>query len=132
MQMDDTYQHPSIQLFIMGSKPQAGTTERNPKGIDQRTDEVETNHITSEGSNKTTNEVEIDQTTDEVETNQAKYETGGGHNEVEQVAEFSDEKVEEDAEEVERSTNAELSDWEVRRYGSIAARLLHDVKITNT
>ncbi|XP_062082189.1 uncharacterized protein LOC133788651 isoform X2 [Humulus lupulus] len=138
--MDDTYQHPSIQLFIMGSKPQAGTTERNSKGIDQKTDEVETNHITSEGFNKTTDEVEtnqssfkeIDQTTDEVETNQAKYETGGGHNEVEQISEFVDEKVEKDTEEVKIPTNAELSHWEVRRYGSIAARLLLDVKITNT
>ncbi|XP_030503695.2 uncharacterized protein LOC115718996 isoform X1 [Cannabis sativa] len=61
--MDDTYQHPSIQLFIMGSKPQAGTSERNLKEIDRITDEVETNDITSKG---------FDEAEDEVETNQSK------------------------------------------------------------
>ncbi|KAF4350836.1 hypothetical protein G4B88_029209 [Cannabis sativa] len=62
--MDDTYQHPSIQLFIMGSKPQAGTSERNLKEIDRITDEVETNDITSKG---------FDEAEDEVETNQRTF-----------------------------------------------------------
>lgn len=105
-QMDDTYQHPSIQLFIMGLKPQLDTTESTSKGIDQ--------------------------TIDEAETNKEKNETGEGCSEVEQVAEFVGEKVKEDGEVVTEPPNAKLSEWEARRYGSIAARLLQDVKITNT
>lgn len=116
LQMDDTYQHPSIQLFIMGLKPQAETTEKTSK--------------------------EIAQTTDEVETNQDMDQNVGGSNESEQDAEVVEKVKEDDAEVVEKEkedgdtvttlTNAKLSDWDARRCGSIAARLLQDVKITNS
>lgn len=104
--MDDTYQHPSIQLFIMGLKPQ-----------------VETKENTSE---------EVAQTSDVVETNQDKDENVGGSNEVEQETEVVDEKVREDGETVTILPNAKVSEWEARRYGSAAARLLQDVKIANS
>lgn len=113
--MDDTYQHPSIQLFIMGIKPQPETTEQTSK--------------------------EIAQTTDEVETNQDMDQNVGGSNESEQDAEVVEKVKEDDAEVVEKEkedgdtvttvANVKLSDWEARRCGSIAARLLQDVKITN-
>lgn len=38
--------------------------------------------------------------------------------------------VEENCEPVPLPQNGKLTDWEARRYGSMAARLLHDVKIT--
>ncbi|PON66487.1 Lysine methyltransferase [Parasponia andersonii] len=104
--MDDTYQHPSIQLFIMGVKLQAGNTASTSKGIDQTIVEVETDRDTEECSRKC--------------------------NEVEQVAECVGDKVEEDGKVVTRPPDAKLSEWEARRYGSIAARLLQDIKITNT
>ncbi|XP_024031447.1 protein N-lysine methyltransferase METTL21A [Morus notabilis] len=104
--MDDTYQHPSIQLFIMGLKPQ-----------------VETKENTSE---------EVAQPSDEVETNQDKDENVGGSNEVEQETKVVDVKVKEDGEIVTILPNAKLSEWEARRYGSAAARLLQDVKIANS
>ncbi|KAL5565789.1 hypothetical protein UlMin_028953 [Ulmus minor] len=97
--MDETYQHPSIQLYIMGQKPQAGTTENTSKGVDQ--------------------------TTDEVKTNQDKDENEEECNEVEKVAESVGEKAEEDGE---IATDSKLSEWEARRCGSMAARLLQDLK----
>lgn len=105
MQMDETYQHPSIQLYIMGLKPLAGTSENSAQGIDQKVDEVETN--------------------DDRDVN------GRECNEVEEVADFVNTKVKEDCDNiVTRLPNEKLSDWEARRYGSVAARLLHDIKIT--
>ena len=104
--MDDTYQHPSIQLFIMGLKPPSDTTESSSNGIDQAVDEAE--------------------------TNEEKVGTGGGCDQVEKMAEDVGEKVKEDVEVVTNPPNGKLSEWEARRYGSIAARLLQNIKITNT
>lgn len=104
--MDGTYQHPSIQLYIMGSKPLAGTSENVAHGIDQKVDEVET-------------------------TNDQDANGGECNNDVEQVANFVCEKVKEDCDHLVSTLPKEkLSDWEARRYGSVAARLLHDIKIT--
>ncbi|KAF3454925.1 hypothetical protein FNV43_RR05373 [Rhamnella rubrinervis] len=103
--MDETYQHPSIQLYIMGLKPLSGASENSAQEIYQKVDQVETN--------------------DDQDVN------GGECNEVEQVADFVNVKVKEDCDHlVTRLPNEKLSDWEARRYGSIAARLLHDIKIT--
>ncbi|XP_015874557.2 uncharacterized protein LOC107411479 [Ziziphus jujuba] len=102
--MDETYQHPSIQLYIMGLKPSTGSSE-NPA-------------------------CQIDEKIDGVETNENRNEKASECNEVEQVTDFVSEKVKEDCDLVTRLPNEKLSDWEARRYGSIAARLLHDIKIT--
>lgn len=104
MQMDDTYQHSSIQLFIMGLKPQVGITGNGIQGIDSKTAQVE--NI---------------QDKDKIEE---------GCSEVQDVADFTCEKVREDSEPTGGVQDEKLSEWEARRYGSIAARLLQDVKIT--
>lgn len=93
--MDSQYQHPSIQLYIMGLKSAAGNTE-NPQedNIDQKIDRV----CSSRENDKK------DVSCDETDIQKAE----------EPVTENADEKV---------------SDWEVRRIGSMAARLLQDVKI---
>lgn len=103
MQMDETYQHPSIQLYIMGLKPSTGSSENPACQIDEKIDGVETNENRNEKASECT--------------------------EVEQVTDFVSEKVKEDCDLVTRLPNEKLSDWEARRYGSIAARLLHDIKI---
>ena len=135
--MDDTYQHPSIQLYIMGLKPQLGigTSESTSKAIDQAYDDVETSQENDENGIGC-DEVEkpgvgtiensskrIDETIDEFETNLDK---------VGQAAEVVGEKVEEEGEIETRLPKAKLSEWEARRYGSVAARLLQDIKITNS
>ncbi|XP_022140387.1 protein N-lysine methyltransferase METTL21A [Momordica charantia] len=93
--MDSQYQHPNIQLYIMGLKSAAGNTE-NPQedNIDQKIDRV----CSSRENDKK------DVSCDETDIQKAE----------EPVTENADEKV---------------SDWEVRRIGSMAARLLQDVKI---
>ena len=40
--MDSKYQHPSIQLYIMGLKPLVGSMQNMNKRIDLQNDEVET------------------------------------------------------------------------------------------
>ncbi|MBA0867725.1 hypothetical protein Goshw_003350 [Gossypium schwendimanii] len=88
--MDSKYQHPSIQLFIMGLKPppvtadSAVSTEKQEKrdwGIDEQV-----------------NETESSSSVDDLL--------------------------------VTRLPDGKLSEWYARRYGSMAARLLRDIKIT--
>lgn len=88
----------------MGLKPGAGSSENAARGMDKKMDEVE--------------------------TNEDRDEKAGECNEVEQVVDFVSEKVKEVCDLGERLPIEKLSDWEARRYGSIAARLLHDIKIT--
>ncbi|KAL5765697.1 hypothetical protein ACOSP7_016314 [Xanthoceras sorbifolium] len=103
--MDNNYQHSSIQLYIMGSKFNGGSTESATHGIDQPI-EVGTRETKQEEQN------------DESSTAVDKMENIGGEN------------VGQDSAPVTRIPNGKLSDWEARRYGSMAARLLRDVKIT--
>ncbi|KAK9279078.1 hypothetical protein L1049_012753 [Liquidambar formosana] len=105
--MDIKYQHPSIQLYMMGLKPSAGSTESTSQGIDQQNDEVKTG-----------------------ETNDRKNEDGESCYEVVKLDDFGGDNAKEESMVVTRLQNGKLSDWEARRYGSIAARLLRDVKIT--
>jgi hypothetical protein len=103
MQMDPTFQHPSIQLFIMGSKPPEGNIENTEKGSDQKSDKVETS--------KEENDID------------------GRSTEEEKVSDSVSDVVEEGCELVKKAQNEKLSDFEARRVGSMAARLLRDVKI---
>ncbi|PHU03820.1 hypothetical protein BC332_29071 [Capsicum chinense] len=103
--MDSTYQHPSIQLYIMNSKPQGSTSEIVTPMAQQQNDEVtetETNH----GSDEDESKHGFNQ--DDVTDNEGKV----------------DNNLVMDLE------NRKLSDWEARRCGAMAARLLRDVKIT--
>lgn len=109
--MDSTYQHPSIQLFIMRLKPPAGYAEKKVEGTDQEVDEVERS---AENADKV-----VDQKIDEVRDSEETGENG-----------CLVPKVEEDCEPVTVPQNGKLTDWEARRYGSMAARLLHDIRIT--
>ncbi|XP_028808139.1 protein N-lysine methyltransferase METTL21A [Neltuma alba] len=95
--MDETFQHPSIQLFIMGSKPAVERLENSALTTAEKVDGVETS-----GEDKTNEE------------NVAE----------EKGSDIAGEKVET------IPPNTKLSDWEVRRYGSMAARMLRDVNIT--
>lgn len=92
--MDETFQHPSIQLFIMGSKSLPACADTT-------------------GGQVTTEKV------DAVETS--------GEDKISEEAKESD-LAEENVEMI--PPNTKLSDWEARRYGSMAARILRDVKIT--
>ncbi|KAI9071860.1 hypothetical protein K1719_037882 [Acacia pycnantha] len=95
--MDETFQHPSIQLFIMGSKPTTERLENTGLAPAEKVDGVETS-----GEDKINDE------------NVAE----------EKGSDFAGEKVETTL------PNTKLIDWEARRYGSMAARMLRDVKIT--
>ncbi|XP_027347313.1 protein N-lysine methyltransferase METTL21A isoform X1 [Abrus precatorius] len=97
--MDETFQHPSIQLFIMGFKNSAECTESSGQTSVEKVD-VET------GVEDKNNEENV-------------MVEGSG-------------LVEENVEDQSKKTpqNAKLSEWEARRYGSIAARILRDVKIS--
>ncbi|KAK9999415.1 hypothetical protein SO802_019018 [Lithocarpus litseifolius] len=99
--MHPTFQHPSIQLFIMGSKPPERNTENTDQESGQESDKVETS----------------------VEEND------GRSSEEEKVTDSVGDLVEEGCELVKKLPNEKLNDFETRRYGSMAARLLRDVKI---
>ncbi|XP_054811580.1 uncharacterized protein LOC129312850 isoform X2 [Prosopis cineraria] len=96
--MDETFQHPSIQLFIMGSKPTAERIENAGLVSAEKADAV----LETSGEDKISEE------------NVAK----------EKGSDFAEEKDDT------YSPNTKHSDWEARRYGSMAARMLRDVKIT--
>ncbi|KAF3972065.1 hypothetical protein ACB098_08G107100 [Castanea mollissima] len=98
--MHPTFQHPSIQLFIMGSKPPERNTENTDQGSGQESDKVETS-----------------------------TEENDGRSSEEKVTDSVGDLVEEGCELVEKLPNEKLNDFETRRCGSMAARLLRDVKI---
>lgn len=93
--MDSTYQHPSIQLYIMSFKSQGSTSEIVRQ--QQQTEE------TKNGSDE----------------DESKYQGDVTDNE---------DKVDNNL--VMDLENRKLTDWEARRRGAMAARLLRDVKIT--
>lgn len=105
--MDSKYNHPSIQLFIMTLKPSERIAEAVSRGIGSESNEVEI----------TTSVV-----TDNREDEYGDDKCGG--------AEVSDVYCR-DQNDVSISSipNGKLSDWEARRIGSMAARLLRDVKL---
>ncbi|KAJ7981052.1 Protein N-lysine methyltransferase [Quillaja saponaria] len=103
--MDQTFQHPSIQLFIMGSKTPAMCTENSGLAITEKVDEVETSGAdrSHEKNHRVELEIEVDKIAD---------------------------KIEGDSELLKSLQSDKLSEWDARRYGSMAARILKDVKIT--
>lgn len=100
MQMDETFQHPSIQLFIMGFKYSAECTENPGQTTVEKVDD---------------------------ETGVQDKNSGEG-NVVVEGSGIVEEKIGDHGKPI--SQNAELSEWEARRYGAMAARILRDVKIS--
>lgn len=90
--MDVEYQHPSIQLYIMGLK----------QSIEVKTQQ---------------NDDEVSKDVDDGSSSHGLDDSGG-------------DDVKEDGMIGTAVENGKLSDWEARRYGAMAARLLRDVKIT--
>ncbi|KAJ4838449.1 hypothetical protein Tsubulata_041230, partial [Turnera subulata] len=97
--MHSKYQHSSIQLYIMGLKSPAERIQSMNQEIDQRTDNVKT-----------------------VDDNLEETENGSCSNSV------NDDDFGKDGEPLIEVPTGKLSDWEARRVGSLAARLLRDVK----
>lgn len=105
--MDSKYQHSSIQLFIMSLKPSEGSAESMSNGLDQQIDEVGTTDTVQEEDKDADNK-----------------------NDTEKLDSFGDNKAKEDGVFSPSTHNGKLSEWEARRFGSMAARLLQDVRIT--
>ncbi|EOY30149.1 S-adenosyl-L-methionine-dependent methyltransferases superfamily protein, putative isoform 1 [Theobroma cacao] len=114
--MDSKYQHPSIQLFIMGLKTPAVTAEKLDNAVSAENLDKKT-----QGIDLQVNEVKTRKTDREEEEN-----CGNGTG----VDDLDGEVIKEDCLQVTRLPDGKLSDWEARRYGSMAARLLRDIKIT--
>ncbi|XVE97830.1 hypothetical protein REPUB_Repub03eG0052400 [Reevesia pubescens] len=109
--MDSKYLHPSIQLFIMGLKPAAITAEKADNAVS-----------TEKLDNKSQG---IDQQVNKVETSKTDPDKEENHGSSSAVDDLDGEIIP-----LTRLPDGELSDWEARRYGSMAARLLRDIKIT--
>lgn len=97
--MDETFQHPSIELFIMGFKPLAEGPENSSQAAAEK--------------------VDVEPDVEDKNTEENIVLEGSG-------------LVEENSEDHSKSIprNAKLSEWEARRYGSVAAKILRDVKIS--
>ncbi|XP_019199009.1 PREDICTED: protein N-lysine methyltransferase METTL21A [Ipomoea nil] len=107
--MDSNYQHPSIQLFIMSLKPSVESAESIAHAPAQKTKlsgSREVKHGSDEDDDDDDNSSKADE--DDLRINEV----------------IVDGKLVVDLE------NRKLSEWETRRYGAIAARLLRDIKIT--
>ena len=64
------------------------------------------------------------------ETENSQDKNGDSSNETIESVDFVSDKVKEDGILLRGLQNGKLNEWEARRYGSMAARLLRDVKIT--
>ncbi|CAH9096907.1 unnamed protein product [Cuscuta epithymum] len=106
--MDSDYQHPSIQLFIMSLKPSGGISECTSQ------DDLSAQKMKLAGYK----ELQHESDEEEDDNNSFKVDDLQGNESV------GDEKLIADLE------NRKLSEWETRRYGAVAARLLRDIKIT--
>ncbi|XP_020552378.1 protein-lysine methyltransferase METTL21D isoform X1 [Sesamum indicum] len=101
--MHSEYQHPSIQLFMMTLKPSDSRGNETGSHVEEvKSEETEQTSEANDGS------ICVD---DEV------YDCEG-------------DQTEEASRLVINLQGKNLSDWEMRRYGAMAARLLRDVKIT--
>lgn len=89
----------------MGVRPSNGNTVSAAQVINQQTED---------GTNETKQKDKNDESS----------------NVVDKIDDFGGEIVEQDTLLVTKLPNGKLSEWEARRYGSMAARLLRDVKIT--
>ncbi|XAR60016.1 hypothetical protein NMG60_11033239 [Bertholletia excelsa] len=104
--MDSEYQHPSIQLFVMSLKTPGGNVQTMRQEINQQIDELGTTGA-SYGDDKDD---------DNSGVGDGLVDSGGN-------------KSEEDDMVVTGSQDRKISEWEARRLGSMAARLLQDVRI---
>ncbi|XP_027174357.1 protein N-lysine methyltransferase METTL21A isoform X1 [Coffea eugenioides] len=104
--MDNKYQHPSIQLYIMNLKP-LERTKITRECVDQPIEEVETGPI------KNGSDEDCDASCGVDEVTEVEVENASGR--IVPVPDLQDKK---------------LSEWEARRYGAMAARLLRDIKIS--
>ncbi|KAL0436386.1 UNVERIFIED_CONTAM: hypothetical protein Sradi_0346500 [Sesamum radiatum] len=101
--MDSEYQHPSIQLFMMTLKPSDSRGNETGSHVEEvKSEETEKISDASDGSNCVDDEVN----------------------------DCKGDQTEEASRLVVNLQGKNLSDWEMRRYGAMAARLLRDVKIT--
>lgn len=98
MQMDIKYQHPSIQLYLMGQKFSSGIALAADQEKKQAAEFLER------------------------ESNPREGKTSG-------VDEVGSEKNDIGCSDSTGLSSRDLTDWEVRRCGAMAARLLRDVKI---
>ncbi|KAI3450617.1 hypothetical protein Pfo_007282 [Paulownia fortunei] len=101
--MHNEYQHPSIQLFMMSLKP----TDCRGSEIDGHVEEINTE-----------------------ETKQISEDDDGSNSVVNEVYVCKGDQTEEGSTLVVDLQGKKISDWEARRYGAMAARLLRDVKLT--
>ncbi|XP_031389423.1 protein-lysine methyltransferase METTL21D [Punica granatum] len=110
--MHHKYQHPSIQLFIMGPKPVAKTVEETTQKADDL--DVKTCCVNEKAD----------------EAKQTEDSESGSSSGVDQRADCGAEgAVKRECSILEKLKTRKLSEWEARRYGSIAARLLRDINI---
>ncbi|KAK6141747.1 hypothetical protein DH2020_024516 [Rehmannia glutinosa] len=100
--MHSEYQHPSIQLFMMSLKP----SDCKSNDIDGHVEDVKSD-----------------------KTKQILEEDDGSNCVVNEVNDRKGDQTEEGSTVVVDLQNKKISDWEARRYGAMAARLLRDVKI---
>ncbi|KAF8039480.1 hypothetical protein BT93_B1876 [Corymbia citriodora subsp. variegata] len=127
--MHGKYQHPSIQLFMMGSKStdrSAGETTWRADSMDETTQSIGT----SDESTRFDQKISEDDTAEP----QMDWNSGDNNHSDDPAGEsFKDdpagESFKDDVELLAKLKNGDLSEWEARRYGSMAARLLRDVKI---
>lgn len=104
--MHHTYRHPSIQLYMMNLKPLEGKAESIKEVVDHcNKDNVHEEFNAGleeegDGSSVVNDECKTDETNSDLFT----------------VTDLKD--------------SSEPSEWEVRRCGAMAARLLRDIKIT--
>ncbi|GAB2285078.1 hypothetical protein Dimus_019533 [Dionaea muscipula] len=113
--MDITYQHPSIQLFVMGLKlkpPEGRAAERLIQVSDNKF-----SGVTKTGCKSGGGEGENNESMNSLDVLDGGTGTVSGSSSI----------CESDCSVV-RGEN--IGDWKVRRYGAMAARLLRDVKIT--
>lgn len=118
MQMHTKYQHPSIQLFMMGSKSMEKSTGESTWRAES-TDETTQSIGTSDEMTRYDEKISEDDT--------AEPQMDSGDNNL--PDDPASERFKDDVELLAKLKNGDLSEWEARRYGSMAARLLRDVKI---
>lgn len=91
----------------MGLKPSEGSAETMSNGLDQQIDEIRT-----------------------MGTMQEENDDADKNNDPDELDDFGDDEAKEDGVVAPSTHNGKLSEWEARRFGSMAARLLQDVRIT--
>lgn len=119
--MDETFQHPSIQIFIMGLKPPVKKLDKSEVSTMGENEKV-ADSVGDEGSEDC--ELLTNLKTEKIDKSEVST-----VDENEKAADSVDDEINDDCELLTKVQNENLGDFEVRRYGSMAARLLRDVKI---